>query len=886
MRPLSELFLALVLPRSDYRHVLAELEELHTIQVQERGREAADRWRRRQVWGFVFRALPTFWWKRPLRGLVGNPGGADGKITPFDVLRQDLRFAFRSFVRRPGFALAAIIILGVGIGATTTIYSVVDTVMLRPLPYPDPGQLVHFGGYGGTRPLLYVRWRDNLESFQALGAAWNASVNLTGEGPPQRLRTSRVSPDLLPLLGARAHLGRLFMRDDYATERSVGLLGHGFWLRQWGGDPEVIGRRIQVEGHPVVVAGVMSPDFDPPEAITGDRVDLWLPLDAGAEESADWSILSVAGRLRDGIGLGGAQTELDALTSHLAQELPDYLVRRDGTTRFTRLVPLNVATFQRVGGSLVLLMVSVWLLLLIACANVANLLLAHGTARTREIALRGALGANRGRITRQLLTENLALAVLGGALGVGLAYLGVRAFHRFNPGGVPRIEELAVDSRILFFALLASLVTGLLFGTMPALLASGKRAAEAIKEGATASSASRRGRRTRNLLVVTEIALALVLLSAAGLFFQSLLAQARIDPGFDSELLVSVPLHLGGGYTAPERQAFTRAVVENVRAIPGTEGVAAGLTVPFQYVGASRCCMANEVHGEGVPPETEPLLNVMTHPVSPGYFRTLGAEMIAGREFESGDEAGEGRVVVINEPTARYFFGTEDVLGRSVRVGGRGSFRIVGVVRGVRHWGVPPGIEAAVYIPYSQWGAFSDIYQLLIRSTATLETLAPQIRTAIWAVDPDLPVEEIVPMRHRVEASLAGQRFLSILLGTFAGVALILATGGIYASMLYTVGQRQREMGIRLALGGGSGRVVGLVLRSGLVLTAMGIAIGAAVSMGLAHLLRSWLWGVSATDQVTFFGVSAVLAAAALVATLIPALKAARSNPLDTLKVE
>jgi putative ABC transport system permease protein len=782
--------------------------------------------------------------------------------------------------------VAAVLILAVGIGATTTIYSVVDKVMLRPLPYPYPDRLVHFGGYGGTRPLMYVQWRDNLESFDAVGAARGISVNFTGEGPPQRLRASQVSPDFLGFLGAEAHLGRLFMRDDYGVEGSVGLLGYGFWQRNWGGDPAIIGQQIQVEGRPVVVAGILSPDFDPPDAITGDQVDLWLPLDADDEEIATWSVLSVAGRLKEGVGLAGAQAELNAFTTHLAEELPDYLVRRDGSTRLTRLLPLSVATFRNVGGTLVILMISVWFLLLIACANVANLLLAHGTARFREIALRGALGASRGRIFRQLITESLALAVVGGGLGVGLAFLGVKAFLRFNPGGVPRIEELAVDPRVLFFALLASVVTGLIFGTAPALHASRKDAAEAIKEGAAASSASRRGRRTRSVLVVAEIALALVLLTGAGLLFRSLLAQARVDPGFDSEVLVSVPLHLGSGYTAADRQEFTRAVAERIEAIPGTEGVAAGLTVPFEFLGASKCCISNEVEGEGAPPEVEPLPMVMMHPVTPGYFRTLGAEVTQGREFEISDESGEGLVAVINEPTARYFFGTDDVVGRSVRIGTRGAFGIVGVIRGVRHWGVPQGIQTAVYVPYGPWGAFSDIYQLLVRSTADLETLVPRIREAIWSVDPQLPAEEIVPMRQRVETSLASQRFLSILLGTFATVALILATGGIYASMLYTVGQRRQEMGIRLALGGGSGRVVGLVLRGGLVLTVLGIGIGIAVSVGFSTILRSWLWGVSPTDRVTLIGVVLLLGTSALLATLIPALKAARTSPLDTLKVE
>ena len=416
--------------------------------------------------------------ERPDRGMGRGKAGMGGPDhpevprggrprNPLDPLRQDLRFALRSFLRRPGLTAAAILILGVGIGATTTIYSVVDTVMLRPLPYPDPGKLVYLGA--GIRPLRYVEWRENLESFEAIGAASNGPVDLTGDGPPQQLQSSRVTPDLLPLLGATPHLGRLLMREDYQGDGTVAVLGFGHWQTSWGGDPDIIGRQIRVEGQPLVIAGVLGPDFEPPAYITGDRVDIWLPLDVEEEEIQTWSILRVVGRLEEGVGLGGAQAELNTLHTRMAEEYPGILVRSDGSIRHLRILPLHIATVRGVSGALVLLMGAVWLMLLIACANVANLLLAHGTARAREISLRGALGASRGRIMGQLLTESVALALAGGVLGVGLAYLGVAAFLRFNPGGVPRIEDLAVDPRILLFALLASVATGILFGMFPAL---------------------------------------------------------------------------------------------------------------------------------------------------------------------------------------------------------------------------------------------------------------------------------------------------------------------------------------------------------------------------------------------------------------------------------
>jgi putative ABC transport system permease protein len=467
-----------------------------------------------------------------------------------------------------------------------------------------------------------------------------------------------------------------------------------------------------------------------------------------------------------------------------------------------------------------------------------------------------------------------------------LAFLGVRAFHRVNPGGVPRVQDLTVDPRVLFFALFASLATGLAFGLWPALRGSRKDVAEAIKEGGTAAVGALRGKWTRRGLVITEIALALLLLTGAGLFFRSLVSMARVDPGFEIEQMVMVPLHLGGGFEAVQRQQFTKEVTARLEASPGTEGVAAGLTAPFQYVGASRCCIWHEVRAANGVEANRSLPMVMAQPVTPGYFHTIDAPITSGREFEATDEAGDGHVAIINEPTARYFFGTEDAVGRSLDVGGWGDFTVVGVARGVHHWGPAAGVPPAVYVPYSQWGAFSDAYSLMVRSTDDTETLASLIREAVWAFDPGVPVEEIVPMRQRVEASMAGQRFLSILLGVFASVALILATAGIYATMLQAVGQRRQEMGIRMALGAGGGQMVRLVLRGGMALTAVGVLLGVVASLGLTLVLRSWLFGIGAVDPLTMAGVVAVVGFSALLACLVPAFRAARIDPIETLKAE
>jgi predicted permease len=883
---LGEKALRIVLPPTDRRHVLDELEELRALRAARTTPDEADRWRRRQVWLFVVRALPTFWWRRPFCGFLQYMANRDGGTRPLDTLLGDIRFGARAFIRRPGFALAVVGILAVGIGATTTIYSVVDTVMLRPLPYPDSWSLVHFGGYGGVRPRVYVRWRDGLESMHAVEASSNVQLNLTGSGAPKRVRASRVTAGLLSILGASPHLGRLLAPDDYQGGYGVGVLGYGFWQRQWGGDLSVIGQSIQVEWRPVVVAGVLSPAFEPPAAVTGEAVDLWLPLDVEAEESFDWSMLSVVGRLRDGVGYGGAQRELDAYTAHLAAEMPHILTRGDGSLRTTRLIPLRVATFRDVAGSMLLLLWSVLLMLLIACANVANLLLAHAGARSREMALRGALGAGRPRLFRQLITESLILALAGGAAGVGLAVVSVGAFRRFIPAGVPRIESLSVDPGVLLFSLGASVATGLVFGIVPAVRACRRDVAEALKDGGASSGGLGRGRPTRSGLVVAEIALAFVLLTSAGLFFRSLSAQAEVDPGFSIADLITVPLHLGSGYDEVQRREFTRRVRARLEALPGSEGAAAGLTVPFQYVGASRCCISNTVRPVDGVAGTELVGEAMIHPVSPGWFRTLGAAMPYGREFTPEDGEGDERVAIINEPTARHFFGTRDAVGRSIRIGDSEIFRVVGVTRGVYHWGMADGVTPDVYLPYDHWGAFSDIYHLTVRSALDLETLIPAIKEAIWAVDPELPVEDVVPMTQRVDAALAGQRFLTRILGTFAGLALLLATGGVYAFMLFSVGQRRSEMGIRLALGARGGQLLRMVLMGGLLQTGAGVALGLTVSVGVAWLLRRFLFGISVVDGGALVPAALALTGAALLATLLPAWRASRTDPLETLRVE
>ncbi len=828
------------------------------------------------------------------------PAASDGGRRPsrrheessemFSTLLQDLRHAGRAFAKKPAFALTAILIVAVGIGATTTIFSVVDAVLLRRLPYPDPGRLVLFTEGAHSFP-DYNEWEARLDAFSAIAGVWDQRVDVTGDGPPEQVDAAQVSSDFFALFGATPRLGRFFVGEEYTGDPTVAVLGHGIWQRRWGADPEIIGKSVNVDGRSLTVVGIVDGSFQPPEVLSGQRVDVWMPLDVARPEYLErmgFHVMSVAGRLADGASIEVAQEQMDAFTAWRVEEYPDRYTNRDGSIRGVPLVPLRQGTVEDVSATLYLLMGAVGFMLLIACANVANLFLARGTERAREIALRGALGASRRRLAQQLLTESVAVAVIGGLGGVAMAYLGVATFSRYNPGNIPRLYDVAVDPRVLGFAFLASLATGVLFGLLPALQAARTDVNEMLKEGAGSVTIGRRGRRTRGALVIAEIALALVLLVGAGLLFRSFMEIVSVDPGFDTEQLVDLSLQLGPTFTAEERVGFANQVIERLEALPGTQSAAAGWTLPFVYYGGSSCCWRTSARDARQPAQDDPLV-VTGHPVTPDYFAMLGTRLVAGRGFVDADNSADPSVVVINERTARDVFGDEDPVGRSLLLGDD-QLTVIGVVEGVRHYGLSQEIRHAAYVPYERFGGDLPFLHIGVRSQADLETVVAGVREAVWAVEPDLPIQEIVTMRQRVATSLATPRFLSLVLGVFAVVALLLACGGIYGSMLYSVSQRQREMGIRLALGAAGGNVIRLILGHGLVLTLLGLGIGIAGSLALIRVMSSvvsdLVWGIGPTDPYTFVGVTLLLAAAALAACFFPAYKASRADPLQTLRAE
>jgi len=521
-------------------------------------------------------------------------------------------------------------------------------------------------------------------------------------------------------------------------------------------------------------------------------------------------------------------------------------------------------------------------MLLIACANVANLFLARGTARTGEIALRGAVGASRGRIFRHLLTESAGLTLVGGLGGIGLAYLGVGLFTRFGPGDVPRLASTTVDVRILVFTLAVSIATGLLCGILPAVQATRQSVTDCLRETAVNTTAGWRRRRLRSVLVITELALTVVLLTGAGLLFRSMLERLKVDPGFRAQELVVVPLELGESYTPEERIEFSRNLRQRIADLPGTEAVGAGWTLPFVFP-PRVCCWTGSVRSVQAAGD-EKVPTTWIHPITPGYFQALGAPLRSGREFTSTDAESRADVAIVNARLARRLFGTEDAVGRSLRLGDKGSIRVVGVEDDLHHWGLDEEVDEAIYLPWATNGAWLGLFHVAVRSDLPLSTLVSSVREEVKALDPDLAPDEIVPMERLISESLATPRFLSILLGTFASLALLLACSGIFASMLYTVGQRKREMGIRLAVGAGARQVSRMVLLEGVWLTGVGLALGAGATLASSRVLASHVWGVPTTDGTTLALVFGLLTAAALAACWIPARRASRADPVQALK--
>ena len=806
-----------------------------------------------------------------------------------DKLLQDLRYGVRTLVERPGFTAVAALTIAIGVGGTTAMFSVVDALLLRPLPYPEPDRLVMVWTRTSGGPASaaawpeIVDWREQSHSFSDMAAWRGQSVNLTGEGEPERLVGAFVSDRFFPLLGARPALGRTFSaaETDPATAQPVAVLGHGLWRRRFGSDPGILGRSLVLNGQSHTVVGVLGPDFDGGNApasgwFMGSDVFLPVPYFPNQKGLArgETEIL-VIGRLRPDVDLGEARHDLSLVARRLEQAYPETHAGRG-----VEIVPLQEQIVGSTRPALLVLLGAVVLVLLIACANVANLLLSRASRRRREVAVRAALGAGRARLLRQLLTESALLAAIGGGLGLLVGHWGLSLLVAAAPSGLLP-ATVVVDGRVLAFTLALTAVTGVGFGLFPALQASRVDLDGVLKQAGRGGSGAA-GHRLRDALVVAEVTLSLVLLVGAGLLLRSARALQRAEPGFRTDHLLTAEFRLPPAkYPEPRMiAAFFRQTLDRLRAVPGIESAALVRAVPFSGNGGAT---TYQVEGRPEAPKgREPMaqLNI----ASPGYFRTMGIPQRKGRDFDEHDTADVPAVAIVNETMARQAWPDADPLGRRLRLREAGWVTVVGVVGDIRHAGLSDPPQPQVYTTHEQ---DARIFACVVARTAgDPMAMAAPMRAAVWSVDKDQPVWKVRSMEELVTGSRATARAMSLLVGVFAAVAVALSAGGIYGVMSYAVSQRTREIGIRMALGAASGRVMGLVVGRALGLTGVAIALGAAGAAALARLLQSLLYGVGPADPPTFLAAAAALAAVGTLAAYLPARRAARLDPVRALTEE
>jgi predicted permease len=681
------------------------------------------------------------------------------------------------------------------------------------------------------------------------------------------------------------------VENDYTGPPTRAVLGYGAWQRLFGGDPGIIGRTLIINGMSREVIGILDRSFTSPQGFSNREVEVWLAMDPLWElfNTPDRLVLTVFGRVRPELSISEAQDELNLKIEELAMEKPSIHYSQEDGPQFVELSGLQVAMVGDTRTTLLMLLGAVSMLLLIAAANVANLFLARGVDRTTEVGIRTAMGAGQRRIVSQLLTESTVMSLSGGLLGVLLAFIGVRAFEILNPGNIPLIERISVDWRVLLFAGGVSLFTGLLFGSVPALQAARLDISSLMRDGLRGGKDRDRAQ-LRNTLVTTEIALALILLTGAGLLFNSFLRLQSVDPGFEPAGLVGVELNINGPrYSEDVKKEFVRRIDERLESIPGIEGVATAITVPFQSWGGIR---TGWLRWNWETPDREGLeLFTMVHPATADYFSLLGADL-RGRSFQPEDLTALPLPVVISQSFAERIIPDEDALGQIIYVHGVSELedplplRIVGIVSGLHAWGLDQGSELTVYMPWELYGPSNSIASLLVKTSGESGSVIEGIREVIWAEDPDMPLPNIFSLEGRITESLTVPRFYSTLLVTFAVVALLLAAGGIYGSMLYSIGRRRQELSIRTALGADRARLIWLVLKRSGSITATGVIIGATGAWLSTNILESMVFGISTTDPVTFMAVAFFMTAVALAASLLPAWKAATADPMEALRKE
>ena len=797
---------------------------------------------------------------------------------------QDLRYGIRVLLKSPAFTAVAVIALALGIGANTAVFSVVNGVLLKPLPYKDAERLVLILGanlttgqiFGGSvSPPDFVDYRERQQSFERLAASASWEASLTGGAEPERVKSARVTEGYFETLGVEPIYGRTFTREEEQSGRDqIVVLGNGIWQQRFGGDPNILGQTITLNDRSYTVVGIMPAGFQYPR-----DVELWVPLVFGTPQTSvrRFHFLRPVGRLKAGVSLEQAQADFTSIARQLAEQYPD-----SNREYGAGLVSMSERIIGSMRQPLLILSGAVAFVLLIACANIASLLLARASARQKEIAIRAALGASRARIARQMLTESILLSIFGGALGLLVALWGINALVALSSDNIPRVKEVGIDGRVLGFTLAVSIVTGIIFGLIPAIQASRTDLNETLKEGGR-SAATAMGQWIRRALVVFEVAIALTVLIGAGLMIKSFMKLSEVDPGFKPANVLTMQVALAAQkYPEPsQRTAFFQQLVHRVESLPGVQAVGTISQLPMS---GQQEDTRFTIEGKPAGPDEQSYAN--SRVASPDYFRALGIPLLKGRYFTDADSMTAPQVVIISDSFARRFFPEEDPIGQhiAIDIGEPWKGEIVGVVGDIRHNGLAADSWREMYV--NQYQAPTAGANLVVRAASDPTRLTAAIKSEAHQMDKDVPVYNVQTMEKLVSESVAQPRFRTLLLAIFAAIAMTLAAVGIYGVMSYYVTQRTHEIGIRMALGASSRDVMKMVVRQGMALAVAGLGIGLVGAFLLSKLMASLLYQISASDPATFAIISATLAAVAFLASYVPARRATKVDPLVALRYE